>query len=122
MGREMPLTDQEKRYLNALKLFMERVGDPEHLEDKIVVDELSPEQARAMIVLHRTWMDDPPLFFFAYTLSTWISPVVDAWSYIRDTFLWQLRVGWRFIFAGTNSISTFLISRSRRKPQSTPRY
>ena len=64
MPKKTPLTEEEKRYLNALKLFMERNEDPEHLEDRIVLDELSPEKARAMIVLHHIWLEDPPVVFF----------------------------------------------------------
>ena len=87
MARKTPLTEEEKRYLNALKLFMERNEDPEHLEDRIVLDELSPEKARAMIVLHHIWLEDPPLFFSAYKLSMWISPIVDAWAHVKGIFL-----------------------------------
>ena len=87
MPKKTPLTEEEKRYLNALKLFMERNEDPEHPEDRIVLDELSPEQARAMIVLHHAWLEDPRLFFLAYKLSTWISPIVDAWAHVKGIFL-----------------------------------
>ena len=87
MARKTPLTEEEKRYLNALKFFMQRNEDPEHLEDRIVLDELSPEKARAMIVLHHIWLEDQPLFFSAYKLSMWISPIVDVWVHVKDIFI-----------------------------------
>jgi hypothetical protein len=34
-----------------------------------MLNELTPAQARAMIVLHHIWLEDPPLFFSAYKLS-----------------------------------------------------
>jgi len=48
---------------------MGRNEDPEHFEDRIVLDELSLEKERAMIVLHHIWLEDPPLFCSAYKLS-----------------------------------------------------
>jgi hypothetical protein len=52
-----------------------------------MLDELSPEQARAMIVLYHTWLEDPPLFFLGYKIFTWISPILTAWAHIKDIFL-----------------------------------
>jgi hypothetical protein len=46
MTDEQPLTEQEKCYLNALKLFMERGGKLELQESAKMLDELSPDQAR----------------------------------------------------------------------------
>ena len=87
MALETPLTDQEKRYLNALRLFMDRTEDPEHLEDGKVLDELSPEQARAMIGIYHTWLEDPQAFDLAYRIYLWIAPILAAWAHIKDIFL-----------------------------------
>ena len=87
MTDETPLTEQEKRYFNAVKLFMESKEDRENLGLVKMLNELTPAQARAMIVLHHIWLEDPPLFFSAYKLSMWISPIVDAWAQIKGIFL-----------------------------------
>ena len=87
MTDEPPLTEQEKRYFNAVKLFMESKEDRENLGLVKMLNELTPAQARAMIVLHHIWLEDPPLFFSAYKLSMWISPIVDAWAQIKVIFL-----------------------------------
>ena len=68
-------------------MFIERNEDSEHLEDGKMLDDLSLEQARAMIVLYHTWLEDPPLFCLGYRLSTWISPILAAWTHIKDIFL-----------------------------------
>ena len=52
MTDETPLTEQEKRYFNAVKLFMESKEDRENLGLVKMLNELTPAQARAMIVLH----------------------------------------------------------------------
>ena len=87
MTDETLLTEQEKRYFNAVKLFMESKEDRENLGLVKMLNELTPAQARAMIVLHHIWLEDPPLFFSAYKLSMWISPIVDAWAQIKVIFL-----------------------------------
>jgi hypothetical protein len=87
MTLETPLTDQEKRYLNALRLFMERNGDPENLEDGKMLDELSPKQARAVIGIYHTWLEDPQAFDLAYKIYLRILPILDAWTYIKDIFV-----------------------------------
>ena len=87
MTDETLLTEQEKRYFNAVKLFMESKEDRENLGLVKMLNELTPAQARAMIVLHHAWLEDPPLFFSAYKLSMWISPIVDAWAQIKVIFL-----------------------------------
>ena len=69
MTDETLLTEQEKRYFNAVKLFMESKEDRENLGLVKMLNELTPAQARAMIVLHHIWLEDPPLFFSAYKLS-----------------------------------------------------
>jgi hypothetical protein len=87
MTDETLLTEQEKRYFNAVKLFMESKEDRENLGLVKMLNELTPAQARAMIVLHHIWLEDPPLFFSAYKLSMWISPIVDAWAHVKGIFL-----------------------------------
>ncbi len=54
MEEEKELTEQEKRYLDALKLFLEASddGDPKHRTATEILDELSPEQQRAIIRLY----------------------------------------------------------------------
>jgi hypothetical protein len=79
MADEKPLTEQENRYLNALKLFLERNGDSENLE----MFELSPEQARAMIGIYHVWLEDPQRVFLAYRIYLWISPIHAAWAQIK---------------------------------------
>ena len=87
MTDETLLTEQEKRYFNAVKLFMESKEDRENLGLVKMLNELTPAQARAMITIHHIWLEDPPLFFLAYKLSMWISPLVDAWAQIKGIFL-----------------------------------
>jgi hypothetical protein len=82
MANEKPLTEQEKRYLNALKLFLERNGDSEHLESVKMFD-LSPKQARAMIEIYHVWLEDPQRVFLAYRIYLWISPIQAAWAQIK---------------------------------------
>jgi hypothetical protein len=82
MADEKPLTEQEKRYLNALKLFMERSEDPSHHESATMLDEFSPEQARAMIASYHLLLEDPQAFYVAHKISGWISPIFHPWVYI----------------------------------------
>jgi hypothetical protein len=83
MAREQPLTEQEKRYLKALKLFMERSEKPEFQESAKMLDELSPEQARAMIGSYHLALEDPQAFVMSQKIIRWISPILHPWAHIR---------------------------------------
>ena len=72
MAQEKPLTEQEKRYLGALKLFMEQSGDPKHLESAKWLDKLAPEPARAIIAAYRLALDYPR----AYKIDLWRSNIL----------------------------------------------
>ena len=84
MADEKPLTEQEKRYLNALKLFMERSEDPSHRESAKMLDEFSPDQARAMIASYHFALENPRAFFIAHKIMGWISPILHPWVHIVD--------------------------------------
>ena len=84
MADETPLTEQEKRYLNALKLFMERSEDLSHHESAKMLDEFSPEQARTMIASYHLALKDPRAFYVAHKISGWISPILHPWVHIVD--------------------------------------
>jgi len=86
MANEQPLTEQEKRYLNALKLFMERGGKPELQESAKMLDELSPKQARAMIGSYHLALEDPRAFAISQKIIGWISPILHPWAHIRNIF------------------------------------
>ena len=86
MAEEKPLTEQEKRYLGALKLFMERSGDPKHLESAKWLDELSPEPARAIIAAYHFALDDPRAFVVAYKINIWCSSILYFWGAIVSLF------------------------------------
>ena len=86
MAKVTPLTEQEKRYLNALKLFIERSEDLEILESAKMLDDFSPKQARDIIAAYHLALDDPQAFFVAYKIHGWISPILHPWAHIRDIF------------------------------------
>ena len=65
---------------------MERNEDPEHLEAGKMLDELSPDKARAMIRIYHTWLEDPQAFNSAYKIYLWISPILNAWAHVKDIF------------------------------------
>ena len=86
MAQEKPFTEQEKRYLGALKLFMEQSGDPKHLESVKWLDELAPEPARAIIAAYRLALEDPRAFVVAYKIALWRSNILHPWTAIVSFF------------------------------------
>ena len=81
-----PLTDQEKRHIGALKLFLEASDDPEGIESARMLDEFSPDQARAIVARYHLALDDPRAFFVAHKLNKWLSPFFRAWRAITGIF------------------------------------
>ena len=86
MANEQSLTEQEERYLNALKLFMERGGKPELQESAKMLNELSPDQARVMIGSYHLALEDPRAFVISQKIIGWISPILHPWVHIRNIF------------------------------------
>jgi hypothetical protein len=85
-GNENPLDAQEQRYLNALKLFIERSENPKHRQAAIDLDELSPKEQRAMIASYHLALEDPQTFMFARKLAHIVSWVAHPWVSLRHLF------------------------------------
>ena len=84
MTEEKPLTEQEKRYLGALKLFMESSEDPKHHDAGKVLDEMSAEDQRRIIATYHFGLENPQAILLANKIMGWISPILHPWKTIRD--------------------------------------
>ena len=76
-----PLNEEEKRHLNALKLFFEASG---HEESAKHLDELPPNAQRYMINLYHLWLEDRRAFSFAQKITHWLVPIIRPYFCIRE--------------------------------------
>jgi hypothetical protein len=83
---ERPLSEEERRYVGALKLFLEASGDPKHLEAAKTLDEFSPDAQRQMISMYHFALDDPQAFILARKIHRLLSPLLSAWRSIIRLF------------------------------------
>ena len=77
-----PLNEQEKRFLGALKLFME--ADPKHAEAGKILDEMPPDAQRAMINAYHLGLDDPRALAVAIWLQPWLSPILTPFFWVQE--------------------------------------
>jgi hypothetical protein len=86
MAQEKPLDAQEQRYLNALKLFMDRGEDPKHKEAAKWLDEMTPEEQRCLIQSYHLALEDPDAFVLSHKLINWLSPYFRLKNAIKRIF------------------------------------
>lgn len=84
MLSKQPLNEQEKRFLGALKLFLE--ANPKYSEAGKMLNEMSPEEQRYMINVYHLALDDPQALRFARTIMPWISPILQPYFWVREWF------------------------------------
>ena len=83
MKEVRPLTEQEKRHLNTVKLFLER-GTPEQIEAAKIADELPPDEARAIIACYHQALKNPKAWLLANTILRWWWIIRHPWKHIVD--------------------------------------
>ena len=76
MAQEKPLTEQEKRYLGALRLFMESSEDPKHRDAGKLLDEMSAEAQRHIIASYHFGLENPQAFLLANKIRRWVLPIL----------------------------------------------
>jgi hypothetical protein len=77
-----PLNEQEKRFLRALRLFLE--ADPRHEGKAKILDGFTPEQQRYMINVYHLALDDPQAAMFAHKIMPYISPILTPYFWVRE--------------------------------------
>ena len=73
--KDEPLSEKERRYLRAYKLFLESI-DPSYEKLTQDLDQWPPRGQRETIEAYHRWLEDPAAFKWSQKLGNWIFPFV----------------------------------------------